>query len=151
MAPSLLDRIQSDLQRALKERNKQIVGTLRLLSAALKNESIAKRRELTDAETVQVLRREAKRRREAMAAYEAGGSTERAEAEKAELGILTAYLPEQLDAQGIETVVRTILQEVGAAGPNDFGRVMGVVMKQVQGRADGRLVQETVKRLLEPS
>lgn len=145
----IVTRIQEDLKSAMKQREQITVSTLRLLSAALKNEAIAKRGELVEADELRVLQREVKRRKEAIESYTAAGSSDRVEKETAELAVLQRYLPEQLDSTAIEGVIRTVIQETGAKGPQDFGTVMKRAMQQLQGKADGRMVQETAKRLLE--
>lgn len=142
-------RIQEDLKSAMKQRERIAVSTLRLLSAALKNEAIAKRGELEEADILRVLQREVKRRKEAIESYKAAGSRERVEQETAELAVLQRYLPEQLDLAAIEGVIHSLIQETGATGPQDFGNVMKRAMQQLQGKADGRMVQEAVKRLLQ--
>lgn len=145
----IVTRIQEDLKSAMKQREQIAVSTLRLLSAALKNEAIAKRGDLVEADELRVLQREVKRRKEAIESYTAAGSRDRAEKETAELAVLQRYLPEQLDPTAIEGVIQTVIQETGAKGPQDFGTVMKRAMQQLQGKADGRMVQETAKRLLQ--
>jgi uncharacterized protein YqeY len=145
---TLCARIQEDLKVALKQRDRTVVSTLRLLSASLKNESIAKRAELSDQDALKVVQRETKKRKEAIALYMQGGSEERVKQETAEMEILERYMPRQLDAKDLAGVVNRVIQESGATGPGDFGKVMKQVMQQVQGAADGRTVQEIVKQAL---
>lgn len=144
-----VERIQRDLQAALKRRDTVVVATLRMLLAALKNAAIEERGELSEEKALTVIQREAKKRKEAITAYRQGGSAERAEQEEAELDVLAAYMPEQLDDGTIETAVQSIITSLGAAGPKDFGRVMNAAMKELRGRADGTKVQMAAKRLLE--
>lgn len=143
-----VERIQEDLKTALKSREKTAVSALRLLLASIKNESIAKRSELEEADVLRVIQREVKRRNEAIEGFQAGGSEERAAQEKAERGVLERYLPQQMEPGEIDATVQAIIKETGAADASAFGPVMKRAMQSLQGRADGRTVQATVKRLL---
>lgn len=133
----------------MKAREAQKVSTLRLLMTALKNERIALQKDLTDAETLTILQREAKRRREAIDAFRKGGRDDLAAKERAELEILSVYLPEQMDESAITDVVAAIIQKHASTGTEDFGRIMGLAMKELKGKADGALVQSVVKKTLE--
>ncbi len=149
MAETLETRIKQEYTQALKARDTATVSTLRLLLTSLKNEQIAKRRALTEDEEVQVLQREAKRRREAITVYQQGGSADRAAVEQTELEVITRYLPEQMDAGAIAATVAQIVGKTGATGPADFGRVMGLAMQELKGKADGAAVRTCVKTALE--
>jgi len=150
MSATLVERIDEDLKAAQKNREQTTISTLRMLRAALHNEEIAKREPLKEADVVRILQREVKRRKEAILSYQAGGSAERVAQETAEQGVLERYLPEQMDKAAIEKTVQSVITELNAAGPQSFGPVMKRVMQELQGKADGRIVQEAVKRLLEP-
>lgn len=149
MSAAFETRIQQDVTQAMKARDEQTVATLRLVLTSMKNEQIAQRRPLIDDEIVQILQREVKRRREAAALYTQGANHERARAEEQEITILQRYLPEQLDEGAITKVVRESITKSGASSPADFGRVMGVVMGQLKGKADGAQVQAILKRELQ--
>ena len=112
------------------------------------NQRIAKGRELTDDEVVEVLTRQVKQRRESIAMYREAGRPDRAADEEAEVAILTEFLPEQLSADEVTELARAAIAETGASTPADLGRVMGRLAPQTKGRADGRLVSEIVRRLL---
>jgi uncharacterized protein YqeY len=145
---SMKERLAEESKDALKSGQKLRLSTLRLLSAAVKNREVEVRHPLDDGEFVEVAGQEAKRRRDAIEAYEKAGREDRAATEREELGILQAYLPAALTDEEIDTLVDRAIEETGAAGPGDMGKVMGAVMAQAKGRADGRAVQERVRRRL---
>lgn len=147
---ALSEQIQSDLTKAMKARDTDTVGTLRMVLAAVKNARVAAGHagEVTDEETVELLTRQAKQRREAADAYDAAGRPELAEKERRELVIVQRYLPEQLDEEALDAIVADAVAETGAQGPSELGRVMSVVMPRVKGRADGTLVSAAVRRRL---
>jgi len=144
----LLEQIQNDLKTALKEKNELQVSTLRLLLSEAHNRQIEKQAELIDEDIVVVLRKEAKKRQESVEAYEKGGRQELADKEKGELQFLSKYLPQEMDPQELEKIVKETIDEVGAQGVGDFGKVMGVIMGKVKGRIDGSKVADAVKKLL---
>lgn len=145
---TLEERIRENFTKALKARDERMVSALRLLLTSLKNQAIAKRGALEENEVLAVLQREAKRRREAMEVYRQGGSNERVQQEQQELTILQAYLPEQLSEEEIQSVIQEVIDQTHPTGPSDFGRVMGVVMKQLKGKAEGQRVQAAVQQAL---
>lgn len=136
----------------MKARDEIRSSTLRMVLTALANAEVAGReqRELSDEEIVGLLSTEAKKRREAAAAFDEAGRAERAEQERAELVVLTDYLPQQLSAQEVSDIVAAAIDKVGAAGDGmkAMGKVMGVVQPQVKGRADGSAVAAEVRRQL---
>jgi uncharacterized protein YqeY len=132
---TLLARIESAMRDAMKARDEQRTQTLRMAMAAAHNQRISRGRELTDEEVVDVLTKQVKQRRESIAMYRDAGREERAAAEEAEAAILADFLPQQLSDAEIEALARA-------------GRVMGSLAPQTRGRADGRVVSETVRRLL---
>jgi len=144
---SLADRLQEDLHRALRAGDTLRVSTIRLARAAIHNASIEHGRGLTDREVEEILAREMKRRREAIAAYTRGGRDDLARKEALELAILTEYLP-PLGEADLRAMIRDAVAQTGAAGPQDLGRVMGAVMPRVRGRADGGLVNRLVREVL---
>ncbi|NQU77902.1 GatB/YqeY domain-containing protein [Candidatus Falkowbacteria bacterium] len=145
---SLKGKIEKDLTEAQKTKEETKVSTLRMLNAALKNEEIKKKGDLDEAQVIEIIAREAKKRREAIESYKAGGRGELAEKEERELKVLTKYLPEQLSHDKIKEAVEEAIKKTGAKGPSDFGKVMGVVMGKLKGRADGAEVQGLVKERL---
>ena len=144
----LLEQIQNDLKTALKEKNELQVSTLRLLLSETHNRQIEKQAELVDEDIIGVLRKEAKKRQESVEAYEKGGRQELADKESKELIILSKYLPQEMDPQELEKMVKETIDEVRAQGAGDFGKVMGVVMNKVKGKIDGSKVSDAVKKLL---
>lgn len=149
---TLKDRLRTDLTAAMKARDEIRSSTLRMVLTALANAEVAgtEQRELSDEEIVSLLSTEAKKRREAAAAFDEAGRAERAEQERAELVVLTDYLPQQLSAQEVSDIVAAAIDKVGAAGDGmkAMGKVMGVVQPQVKGRADGSAVAAEVRRQL---
>lgn len=141
-------QIEQDYLTAFKGRDRQRVGALRLIKSALKNEEIHLRvQTLNDEQTIAVLTREARRRRESIAMYQQGNRPELAAAEQLELQIMSAYLPAQLDDQQLDVIVQAAIAELQATS-KDFGKVMNAVMAKVKGQADGNRVSAAVKRLL---
>lgn len=145
---TLSTRIESAMRDAMRARDEQRTATLRMAMAAVHNQKIARGRDLTDDEVVEVLTRQVKQRRESIAMYRDAGRDDRAAAEEAEAAILGEYLPEQLSEAEIEALAREAIAETGAASPGDMGRVMGRLAPQTRGRADGRTVSDVVRRLL---
>jgi uncharacterized protein YqeY len=147
-AMTLSTRIESAMRDAMRARDEQRTSTLRMAMAAVHNQRIARGRELTDDEVVDVLTKQVKQRRESIAMYRDAGREERAAAEEAEAAILAEFLPEQLGEAEVEAMARQAIAEVGASSPADMGRVMGRLAPATKGRADGRMVSEVVRRLL---
>ncbi len=145
---SVKEQLQADLKDAMRQRDARRRGVLRLTLAAFQNAEIAAGHELDDTDAMSVLAREAKRRRESIEEFGKAGRDDLVEKEKAELAVLAAYLPQQLSREEIQAAARRVLQETGASGPKDLGKVMPVLMQQVQGRADGREVSDVVRELL---
>ena len=147
---ALPDRLQADLNAARKSQDKQRVLVLGTVISELKNRALELRRELTDDDAVDVLRKAIKRRRESVEMYDGGGRPELAEKERAEAAVIADYLPQQLSEAEIAEIVTVAIAQVGAAGEGmrAMGRVMGVVQPQVRGRADGGAVAAEVRRQL---
>ena len=145
---TLSERLEAAMRDAMRARDEMRTQTLRMAMAAAHNQRIAKGRDLTDDEVVDVLTKQVKQRRESIAMYRDAGRDERAAAEEAEAAILAEFLPEQLSDDQIEELARAAIAETGAAGPGDMGRVMGALSPRTKGRADGRAVSDAVRRLL---
>ncbi len=145
---TLRERIAGDLREAMKASQSSRVSTLRLLHAQLINEEIAKKSPLADEDVLKVIQREAKKRREAAEAYRTGGRGDSASAEEAEHTVLEAYLPAQLSDADIEKVVREMIAAQPVHGTGAQGKLMGAVMANVRGQADGTRVRAIVERLL---
>jgi uncharacterized protein YqeY len=145
---TLQQRLEAAMRDAMRSRDERRTQTLRMALAAAQNQRIARGRELTDDEVVDVLTRQVKQRRESIEMYRSGGREDRAANEEAEAEILAEFLPEQLSEDEITALARDAIGDTGAASPADMGRVMGRLAPQTKGRADGRLVSEIVRRLL---
>jgi uncharacterized protein YqeY len=146
----LKSKLQGDLNDAIKSRNTVVAETIRMVLAAITNEEVAgkEKKELSDAEVITVLTREAKKRREAAEAFEQGGRADRAASERAEGEVIAGYLPEQLSESELNNLIAETIKAVGAAGPADMGKVMGALKAKVAGKADGALVSSLVKAAL---
>lgn len=145
---SMQERIVKDLENAFKSKESIIVGTLRLLVAALHNKEIEKRTKgidahLTDDEALEVVAKEVKKRKEAMNLYMQGGRKDLADKEKDESSILEAYLPPQMSDEEMQKVVRGVVIRMGAE--KNFGKLMGEAMKELKGKADAVKVSAFLK------
>ena len=147
---ALKEKLQNDLTAAMRARDEVRSGTIRMILTAIKNEEVAGKeaRELSDAEVITVLSREAKKRREAAEAYEQAGAADRAANEKAEGSIIAEYLPAQLSEQEIKDLIAAAIAETGASGPQQMGLVMKSIQPKIAGKADGGVVSSLVKAAL---
>jgi uncharacterized protein len=148
----LKERLRTDLTAAMRSRDKVRSGTIRMVIAAISEAEVAgaEARELTDQQVLDVVVREAKKRREAREAFIAAGRAELAEKEQAEADVLAEYLPQALTADEVSAIVRAAVEQSGAAelGLRGMGQVMGLVTPQTKGRADGGAVAAEVRRQL---
>jgi hypothetical protein len=147
----LKEKISDDMKAAMKAGEKLRLETLRTLRAALIDKEIERRgsgAQMTAEDEGAVLATAAKRRRESIEQFGKGGRADLVAQETGELAIIQEYLPKQMSAEELETLIRTAIAATGATTAADFAKVMPAVMKEAKGKADGRLVQETVKRLL---
>ena len=147
----LKEQLAADLKDAMRQRDQRRRDVLRLTLAALHNAEIAVGGELDEAGILDVIAKEAKRRRESIEEFGKAGRQDLVEKEEAELAILSAYLPQQASRDEIVEAARQVIQETGASGPKDLGKVMPVLMQRFRGRADGREVNEIVRELLADS
>lgn len=144
----LKQRLQDDLKQAMRAKDQVRLRTLRLVLAAIKNKEVEVMGELSDADVAAILQREAKQRRETLDELEQVDRPELAEAEQAELEILTEYLPKQLGRDEIAELARQVIAELNAEGPAQMGSVMRTLMAELKGQADGKLVNQVVRELL---
>jgi uncharacterized protein YqeY len=142
---SLRERIQEDMKAAMRARETARLSAIRLLLAAVKQREVDERIVLDDAQVVAVIEKMLKQRRDAIAQYEAGGRQDLADAEKFELEILLAYLPQRLGDAEIKSAVAQAIAETGAAGARDMGKVMGILKSRLAGKADMAQVSACVK------
>ncbi len=147
---SLKERIEADLKEAMKQGDAARKRALRTLMTAISRAERAGStlRTLSDEEIIAIIAKEAKQREESIEAYEKGGRADLVAEEKAELEILRSYLPRQLTREEIEARAREVIADVGAQSPKDMGKVMKVLMAEMRGRADGRVVSQIVRELL---
>ena len=148
---SLKERLAADLKDAMRQRDERGRNVLRMTLAALHNAEIAAGRELDEGDELSVLTKEAKQRRESIDEFRKAGRPDIVEKEEAELALLAAYLPQQVSREEIVEAARQVIQETGASGARDIGKVMPVLMERFRGRADGRQVNEVVRELLTAS
>jgi uncharacterized protein YqeY len=145
---SLEKQLLEDMKLAMKSGDKSTLDTIRLLRSQIKTASIDKKAELSESELTQVLQKEAKKRRESIAMFKQGNREDLVNKEAAELEIINRYLPEQLSVEALRAIVKETAQNIQVASEKDMGRLMGAVMPKVQGKADGKFVQEIVKNYL---
>jgi uncharacterized protein YqeY len=147
---ALKEKLQNDLTEAMRARDEVRSSTIRMILTAIKNEEVSGKeaRELSDAEVITVLSREAKKRREAAEAFEQAGAKDRADMEKAEGVVIAEYLPVQLSESEIKEMITVAIAETGATGPQQMGLVMKSIQPKIAGRADGGVVSSLVKAAL---
>ena len=146
---SLQQRLDDDLKGAIKSSDKLKTSVLRMLKAAIKNKQVEKNRELSEEEVISVISTLSKQRRESIELFSKGGREDLADKEKQELLILQAYLPSQLTPDQLDRLIVETIQESSAEGVKDMGKVMRLLMPRIKGAADGKLVNQRVKELLE--
>jgi len=143
---SILESINNDFQQAFKKREEIAISTLRMILAATKNERIKKMADLDDEDVIKVLKSEIKKRKEAISDYEKGNRNDLAEKEKEEIRIIEKYLPTQMSEDEIRNKVKEILAKLEEK--ENLGKIIGLVMKELKGQADGNLVRKIVEEEL---
>jgi len=144
----LTEQVRADLTESMKARNAERTSTLRMLQAALKNEQINLRRELTDEEALSTIRKSVKQHLDSIEQYTKGNRLDLASKEQAEMEILKSYLPAELTDAELESGLREVIASTGAQSKKDLGKVMKEATTKYKGRADGKKIQEIVSRLL---
>ena len=147
---SLKERITEDMKTAMRAKDSERLGTIRLLQSAMKQKEVDERIELDDAAIVAIVDKMIKQRKDSIAAFELAARQDLVDKEKAELAVLIVYLPERLSAQELTAAVQAIVTELGASGPGDMGKVMGAVKTRLAGKADMGAVSAAVKAALAP-
>ena len=148
-ASAILQQIDADLKQAMRDKDEVTKLTLRSVKTALTEaRTSGTEHELSQAEVIAVLQKEAKRRRDTAAEFQRVGDQKRADAELAEMKVLDKYLPRQMDETEIEAVAQRVIAQLGATSPKQMGAVMSATMAEVGGKADGKLVNQVVRRLL---
>lgn len=144
----LKQQIEEQIKNALKGGEELRLSTLRFLLSAIKNDEIAKQREVTDEEVISVVRHQVKQRKESIEAFQKGGREELAEKERQELEILNKFLPQQLSEEEVKKMVQETIAELPESERKNFGKVMGVVMSRIKGQTEGNIVAKVVKEVL---
>ena len=144
----MLKQIEKDMMEALKNKDREKAGTLRLLISKCKNKAIEVGKDLSDQEVIKVLQSAAKQHKESIRMYKEGNRDDLVESEMNELQIVESYLPSMMSESEVRSLVENIIAEVGASQMSDFGKVMTQVMKQGAGKVDGNVAQSIVKELL---
>jgi uncharacterized protein YqeY len=144
----LKHRVTEDMKNAMRARETARLSAIRLLLAALKQREVDERKELSDADVVAVIDKMLKQRRDSIGQYEAAGRQDLADAEKFEVTVLEAYMPQGASAEEIAATVAAAVSQSGAAGPQDMGKVMAIVKPLLAGRADMAAVSQLVKARL---
>ncbi len=145
---SLKDQITEDMKTAMRAKDSERLGTIRLLQAAMKQKEVDERITLDDGAIVAIVDKLIKQRKDSITAFEGAGRQDLADKEKAEMAVLQAYLPARMSAEEVTAAVQAIVAEVGAKGPGDMGKVMGVVKTRLAGKADMGQVSAAVKAAL---
>lgn len=147
---SLKAQITEDMKTAMRAKDRERLGTIRLLQAAIKQKEVDERIELDDVAVVAIVDKLIKQRKDSITAFELAARQDLADKEKAEMAVLVAYLPARLSAEEVTSAVQATVASLGASGPGDMGRVMGAVKAQLAGKADMGLVSAAVKAALAP-
>ena len=145
---SLKQTISDDMKTAMRAKDSERLGTIRLLQAAIKQKEVDERIELDDAAVVAIVDKLIKQRKDSITQFEAGGRQDLADKEKSELAVLQIYLPARMSAEEVTAAVKAIVAELGASGPGDMGKVMGAVKSKLAGKADMGQVSAAVKAAL---
>jgi len=145
---SLKDLITEDMKTAMRAKDSERLGTIRLLQAAMKQKEVDERITLDDAGVIAIVDKLIKQRKDSIAAFEGAGRQDLADKEKAEMAVLQVYLPARLSAEEVAAEVKAIVTELGASGPGDMGKVMGAVKTRLSGKADMGEVSAAVKAAL---
>ena len=144
-------RLSDDMKQAMRDRDVLRRDVIRYLRSEVRNQEIKEQKELDDAGVIQVLSRQAQQRRDSIEVYRDADRQDLVEKEESELSVILSYLPQQMTSEEITDLVQQVVDEVGASGPADMGKVMGAIMPQVRGKAEGRevntIVQQTLRSL----
>lgn len=146
---NLSERLSDDMKQAMKNQDKFKLTTIRMVRASIKNLEIDLKRPLDDSEVLDILSREIKQRKDSLQEFEKAGRDDLATALRAEIEIISQYLPAQLSEEEIKAIVTQTIQELGASSKAEMGKVMGALLPKVKGRADGKLVNQLVQQFLQ--
>ena len=146
--PALKQKLTDDLKQAMRDRDKVKLSVIRLVMAAIKNAEIARQATVDDADILGIIAKEARQRRESIEAFRQGNRQDLVAQEEVELTLPQGYLPQQMSREEIIAEARRVIEEIGAQGPGDKGKVMPKLITQLKGRADGRDINAVVTELL---
>ena len=142
---SLKETLNNDIKSAMKTKDKETLAVLRMIKTAVQAAEIDKKEELNAEEELTILVREAKQRRESLAEFVKAGRDELVAKTEAEIEIVERYLPKQLSVEEVKEVIATVAEKIGATTQKEFGKLMGAVMQELKGKADGNVIKEQVK------
>lgn len=142
---SLKETLNNDIKAAMKAKDKETLAVLRMIKTAVQAAEIDKKEELNAEEELTILAREAKQRRESLAEFVKAGRDELVAKTEAEIEIVERYLPKQLSVEEVKEVIATVAKKNGATTQKEFGKLMGAVMQELKGKADGNVIKEQVK------
>ncbi|WP_314078371.1 GatB/YqeY domain-containing protein [uncultured Granulicatella sp.] len=142
---SLKETLNNDIKSAMKAKDKETLAVLRMIKTAVQAAEIDKKEELNAEEELTILAREAKQRRESLAEFVKAGRDELVAKTEAEIEIVERYLPKQLSVEEVKEVIATVAEKIGATTQKEFGKLMGAVMQELKGKADGNVIKEQVK------
>ena len=145
---SLKEQITEDMKTAMRAKDSERLGTIRLLLAAMKQKEVDERIELDDVAVVAIVDKLIKQRKDSITAFESANRQDLADKEKSEMAVLVGYLPERMSAEEVTAAVKAIVADLGASGPGDMGKVMGAVKSKLAGKADMGQVSAAVKAAL---
>ena len=146
---SLKEQLTADMKEAMKNKEKERLAVIRMVRGAIRQQEIDGQKELGDEDVIAVISKEVKMRRDSIEEFQKGGREDLVEKTQAEIDVLLPYLPAQLSEDEVRELVKTAVEQTGAATPKDMGKVMGVLMPKVKGRADGKMVNTIVKSFLQ--
>ena len=142
---SLKETLNNDIKTAMKAKDKETLSVLRMIKTAVQAAEIDKKEALNPEEELTILAREAKQRRESLAEFVKAGRDELVAKTEAEIEIVERYLPKQLSVEEVKEVIATVAEKIGATTQKEFGKLMGAVMQELKGKADGNVIKEQVK------
>lgn len=144
----LKENLKKDLIEAMKQHDEEKTSVLRMIKSAIQNKEIEKKQELEDADVLTLIQSQIKSRRDSIEMYKKGGRDDLAEKEQKEIDILTPYLPEQMSEDDVRVEVKEAITQTGASQISDMGKVMGIVMAKLKGKADGSMISKIAKEEL---
>ena len=145
----LKEQLTADMKDAMKNKEKDRLAVIRMVRGAIRQQEIDGQKELGEEDVIAVISKEVKMRRDSIEEFQKGGREDLVEKTQAEIDVLMPYLPAQLSEEEVKELVKAAVEQTGAATPKDMGKVMGVLMPKVKGRADGKMVNNIVKSFLQ--